>query len=386
MSGEIPRGLSYDDVLLEPAYSEVLPAQVSLGTRLSRNLELRIPVLSAAMDTVTEWEMAAHLGEAGGSGVIHRSLIPERQAEEVAKAVGGGSSFAGSAGTRVVGAAVAPSDYLARIPLLIEAGAAYIVMDTAHGDSLNVLRAVEEIKRRFSVELVAGNVATAGGARRLIDAGADAVKVGVGPGSICTTRVVAGVGVPQLTAVMSCAEEARRFGVPVIADGGIRFSGDIVKAIAAGADTVMLGNMLAGLPESPGRVFEQEGRLYKIYRGMGSEAAMREGGADRYQSSSAGAENRNGGRDNRPAGEREPVPEGVEGLVPVKGCLNDYLRQLLEGLRKGMGYCGAADLRGLQQEARFVQVTGAGLRESHVHDLAGMKGAANYERAFEPVS
>jgi IMP dehydrogenase len=363
MKIEMGEGLSYDDVLLEPAYSEVLPSEVSTRTRLTGTLELEIPVLSAAMDTVTGWEMAAAMADSGGSGVVHRNLSPEEQAEEVRLAVSMGG------GRPAVGAAVAPSDYDARIPLLMVAGASYVVMDTAHGDSADVLRAVERIKDRYRIPVVGGNVATAGGARRLIEAGADAVKVGVGPGSICTTRVVAGVGVPQLTAVINCAEECGAHRVPLIADGGIRYSGDIVKALAAGADTVMLGNMLAGLRETPGRVFEQEGRLYKVYRGMGSESAMADGGAERYQSTGGGA----------------AVPEGVEGIIPLKGALAGHLHQLVQGLRKGMGYLGAPDLTALRTGARFIRLTGAALRESHPHSLAGFKGAANYRQVYEEV-
>lgn len=366
MIRQIPQGLSYDDVLLEPAYSEILPSEVSTSARLTTGLKLDIPILSAAMDTVTESEMAAALGDAGGSGVIHRNMNAERQAAEVKKAKSL-ESTAGSGEGRIVGAAVAPTDFDLRIPLLIEAGVDYVVIDTAHGDSRNVLNTIREIKSRYDIQVIGGNVATAAGTKRLIEAGADAVKVGVGPGSICTTRIVAGIGVPQFTAVMNCAEEAGKYGVPVIADGGIRYSGDIVKAIAAGADSVMLGNLLAGLRETPGRVFEQDGRLYKFYRGMGSEGALKAGGADRYQS----------GKD------EVPVPEGVEGVVPVKGSLNDFIHQLVQGLRKGMGYCGTAKLKELQEYQQFVQLTGAGLRESHAHTLADIRGTINYSSMYE---
>lgn len=361
-----PQGLSYDDVLLEPSYSEVLPAEVSTGTELVAGLKLSIPVLSAAMDTVTEYEMAAALGDIGGAGVIHRNMPIAEQAEQVrlAKSIDVKDMVGGK---RVVGAAVAPVDYKSRMPLLCEAGVDFVVIDTAHGDSKNVLEAITSIKKGWNVPVVGGNVATAGGTRRLIDAGSDAVKVGVGPGSICTTRVVAGVGVPQFTAVMNCAGEAERDGIPVIADGGIRYSGDIVKAIAAGASSVMLGNLLAGIRETPGMVFEQEGQLYKQYRGMGSEGALKAGGADRYQTSKDGI----------------PVPEGVEGLVKVKGCLDDFIYQLVQGLRKGMGYCGCADIPALRRYHNFVQLTGAGLRESHAHTLVGMKNTTNYSHILE---
>jgi len=366
MISQFPRGLSYDDVLLEPAYSEVLPSEVSTQTFLTAGQRLSIPVLSAAMDTVTEYEMAVAMGNQGGTGVIHRNMTPSLQAEQVSLAKNAADSdFPGTG--RLVGAAVAPADFRVRMPLLLEAGVDFVVIDTAHGDSKNVLETISGIKKEYSIPVIGGNVATAGGTRRLIEAGADAVKVGVGPGSICTTRVVAGVGVPQLSAVMNCAAEARPHGIPVIADGGIRYSGDIVKAIAAGASSVMLGNLLAGLRETPGMVFEQDGQLYKKYRGMGSEGALKQGGADRYQT----------GKD------EIPVPEGVEGLVRVKGSLADFLYQLIQGLRKGMGYCGCGTIQELQNHHSFVQLTGAGLRESHAHTLVGVKNTANYNHILE---
>ncbi|MFW6360256.1 MAG: IMP dehydrogenase [Spirochaetota bacterium] len=374
MHQSIPTAISYDDVLLQPGYSEILPSQADTGSELCRGIQLEIPLLSAAMDTITEADMAVALGDAGGAGVIHRNMSPAQQAEQVERAKQApGASPGRPAGRtpaqRIVGAAVAPADYERRLPLLQESGVDFLVIDTAHGDSKSVIDTVKAIKQSCSIPVIAGNVATAGGTRRLIEAGADAVKVGVGPGSICTTRIVAGVGVPQLSAVLKCAEAAKPYGIPVIADGGIRYSGDIVKALAAGASTVMLGNLLSGYQEAPGEVFEQDGQLFKLYRGMGSEGAMKAGGADRYQDSSSqlGA----------------PVPEGVEGVVPVKGKVADFIHQLMQGLRKGMGYCGCPTVPELQEYARFVRLTPAGVRESHVHSLAGMKAAVNYAHTFK---
>ncbi|MDA3950191.1 MAG: IMP dehydrogenase, partial [Spirochaeta sp.] len=270
-----------------------------------------------------------------------------------------------SAGRLLVGAAVAPVDVDKRMPLLADARVDFVVVDTAHGDSANVVDAIRRIKHKFrSMTVVGGNVATGDATRRLIEAGADVVKVGVGPGSICTTRIVAGIGAPQLSAVMDAVDVARPLGVPVIADGGIKFSGDITKAIAAGAHAIMVGSLFAGLKEAPGKEFLFEGRIFKAYRGMGSEAAMKRGGADRY---------------NVAEGE-EPVPEGIEGRVPYKGELRPYLHQLVTGLRKGMGYCGVRTLGHLREYRNFVKITAAGLQESHVHDVVMVRQPANYSR------
>jgi IMP dehydrogenase len=269
------------------------------------------------------------------------------------------------AGRLVVGAAVSPQDYEVRIPLLLASKVDFVVLDTAHGDSRNVIEAVAGMKKRWpSLVVVGGNVATKEGTRHLIDAGADAVKVGVGPGSICTTRIVAGIGVPQFTAVLWCAEEAAKSGVPIIADGGIKYSGDVAKAIAAGATAVMIGNLFAGLKEAPGREVLYEGRIYKEYRGMGSMGALKDGSGDRYGI----------------AKDESPVPEGIEGRVPYKGELRTYLHQLVAGLRKGMGYCGCADIAALQHYRKFVRITSAGLKESHAHDVAIVQEAPNYSR------
>jgi len=477
---EIRETLSYDDVLLEPGYSAILPKDASVRSRLAGELYLNAPILSAAMDTVTESELAIALALQGGAGVIHRNLSPADQADQVASVkrflnwiiespvtveedrtirdvraimdrhrvtglpvIGPGGRLVGiitardlrfrreddalvrdamtrdpvvetgeptprsardkfdahrieklpvvdaegrlrglitvkdmekhelypdaatdASGRLVVGAAVSPQDFEVRLPLLQKARCDFVVLDTAHGDTRSVAEAVTAIKKRFGVLVVGGNVATAGGTRRLIEAGSDAVKVGIGPGSICTTRIVAGIGVPQFTAVLECAEEADRYGVPVIADGGIKFSGDITKAIGAGASTVMIGNLFAGLKEAPGAEVIYDGRIYKEYRGMGSMGAIRSGSGDRYQI----------------AKDETPVPEGIEGRVPYKGELRDYLRQLVAGLKKGMGYTGCVDIETLRTYRKFVRITGAGLRESHAHDVAITQEAPNYSR------
>jgi IMP dehydrogenase len=479
--------LTFDDVLLAPGYSEVLPADVDLRTRLAGNLYLNVPLLSAAMDTVTEARLAIAIARQGGIGVLHRNLSPADQAEEVDKVKRSEAGMIVSPITlnatntlaeaealmshyrisgvpiidednRLVGILtnrdirfVTPgpqpvSDYmtseglvtapvgttleqakqilhqhrieklplvdengrlkglitvkdimkkvdfplaatdengrllcaaaigvgekgLARLDALVTAGVDVAVIDTAHGHTALVLETVGEAKQRYPhLPLIAGNVATADGARALISAGADAVKVGIGAGSICTTRVISGAGMPQITAILECAAECRRHDVPCIADGGVKYSGDIVKALAVGADAVMLGSMFAGLEESPGEIILYEGRRYKIYRGMGSLGAMQGHGADRY------------GSGVRASGERDKlVPEGVEGQVPFKGRLSDAIYQLMGGLRAGMGYVGAADLAELRQKARFVRITNAGLYESHPHGVLITKEAPNYQ-------
>ena len=473
--------LSYDDVLLLPGYSDTLPKDCDVRTRLCAELFLNAPIISAAMDTVTEEKLAIAIALEGGSGVIHRNLSPEEQAAQVGNVkrylnwvidspvtvgedalvrdvkalmerrrvsgmpvlnadgllvgiitsrdlrfcrddglsvldvmtkdpvvvqgepstasarekfdkhrieklpvVDAGGRLTGlitvkdmekhdrfplaaldKAGRLVVGAAVSPQDYERRLPLLTAAKVDYVVLDTAHGDSKNVIDAIRGIKKRFGAPVIGGNVASKAGTRRLIEAGADAVKVGIGPGSICTTRIVAGVGVPQFTAVWDCAEEAAKSDVPVIADGGIKFSGDIAKAIGAGAGAVMIGNLFAGLKEAPGQQIIFDGRIYKEYRGMGSMGAISEGGGDRYQI----------GKD------ETPVPEGIEGRVPYKGELRDYLHQLVSGLRKGMGYCGCKTIGELRAYRKFIRITASGLRESHAHDVTITQEAPNYSRS-----
>jgi IMP dehydrogenase len=473
--------LSYDDVLLLPGYSDTLPKDCDVRSLLCRGVELNVPIISAAMDTVTEEKLAIAIALEGGAGVIHRNLLPEEQAQQVSnvkrhlnwiisspvtvtegalirdvKALrdkfrisgmpvlnrGGqlvgiitnrdlrfcqddsqavedvmtrnpvteqGEPSVSSArkkfdehrieklpvvnaegrltglitvkdmekharypraatdkgGQLIVGAAISPQDFAVRMPLLKSARVDFVVMDTAHGDSKNVMDAIRSIKEQYDIPVVGGNVATGEGARRLIAAGADAIKVGVGPGSICTTRVVAGVGVPQFTAVWDCAEEASKSGVPVIADGGVKFSGDITKAIGAGAGAVMIGNLFAGLKEAPGDEIIFDGRIYKEYRGMGSLGALNEGGGDRYQI----------GKD------ETPVPEGIEGRVPYKGEMRSYLHQLVSGLRKGMGYCGCKTIEELRAYRKFIRITAAGLRESHAHDVTITQEAPNYSRS-----
>ena len=480
--------LTFDDVLLTPGYSEVLPSEVDLKAHLADHLWLNIPVLSAAMDTVTEARMAIALARAGGIGVIHRNMSVETQAAEVDKVkrsqsgmivdpitlppdatlqqaeeimaryhisgvpiveedgrlvgiltnrdirfvedfsqkvrdymtseglvtaplgttleeaktilqrhrieklplISQGGILKGlitvkdiqkrmdypnaatdERGALLVAAAVGVGEDLEdRVSALVEAGVDVLVIDTAHGHSKGVIEGIERIKAICPDRpVIAGNVVTAEACRELIAAGADAVKVGVGAGSICTTRVISGAGMPQITAIANCAQVAREAGIPLIADGGIRYSGDIVKALAAGADTVMLGSLLAGLDESPGDVVIYEGRQFKDYRGMGSLGAMQGPARDRYGTDSPLS---------------KLVPEGIEGLVPYKGRLHDYIYQLMGGLRAGMGYVGAANLEELREKARFVKVTHAGLIESHPHDVIITKEAPNYQTQSSP--
>ncbi|OWV92226.1 IMP dehydrogenase [Rhizobium sp. R635] len=479
--------LTFDDVLLQPGHSEVMPGQTNIATRIARDFDLNIPILSSAMDTVTESRLAIAMAQAGGLGVIHRNLTPVEQAEEVRQVkkfesgmvvnpvtIGPEAKLAealslmklhGISGIpvveksgRLVGiltnrdvrfasdpeqkihelmtkdnlvtvkenveqqeakrllhshriekllvvdtegrcvglitvkdieksqlnpnaskdaqgrlrAAAAISvgdDGFERAERLIEAGVDLLVVDTAHGHSQRVLDAVTRVKKLSnSVRIMAGNVATYDGTRALIDAGADAVKVGIGPGSICTTRIVAGVGVPQLAAIMSAVQAAQDQGVPVIADGGIKFSGDLAKAIAAGASAVMIGSLLAGTDESPGEVYLYQGRSFKAYRGMGSVGAMARGSADRYFQAEV--------RDTL-----KLVPEGIEGQVPYKGPVSAVVHQLAGGLKAAMGYVGGKDLKDFQERATFVRISGAGLRESHAHDVTITRESPNYPGA-----
>jgi len=356
-------GLTYDDVLLLPDASEVVPSEVNTATRLTRNISLAIPLVSSAMDTVTESAMAIAMAKVGGIGIIHRNLPIEEQVTHVklVKNVG------------IAGAAVGVGDDgFARAKALIEAGVDVVVVDTAHGHHRAVLDAISRIKK-FSptTEIIGGNVATRAGAQALINAGADAVKVGVGPGSICTTRVVAGVGVPQITAILEASKACIKAGIPLIADGGLQYSGDIVKALVAGADCVMLGSLLAGCDESPGELVTIDGRKYKAYRGMGSLGAMQSRGEqksyskDRYMQDDVLSEDK-------------LVPEGIEGKVTYRGSLAHVVHQLVGGLRSGMGYAGAADIAYLRREGRLIQITAAGLQESHPHDVLDIADAPNY--------
>ncbi|OJT24282.1 IMP dehydrogenase [Archangium sp. Cb G35] len=481
LPSEVRLALTFDDVLLQPAESAILPKDADLTTRLTRNLRLNIPLLSAAMDTVTEARTAIAMAQEGGIGVIHKNMTPEQQALEVTKVkkfesgmvvdpitvepqvplaraielmrqynisgipVVQGRKLVGIVTSRDVrfvtdlgqkveavmtrklvtgreginqtdaqkllhehriekllivdeqfelrglitikdmekrrtrpnaakdakgrllcAAAIgASADREARIDALVKAGVDVIVIDTAHGHSKGVIDAVRDTRKNFrGFELIAGNVATAAATRALIEAGVDSVKVGIGPGSICTTRVVAGVGVPQLTAIDDCAREADKHGVPVIADGGIKYSGDIVKALAAGASTVMIGSLFAGTEEAPGEVILYQGRSYKSYRGMGSMGAMKQGAKDRYFQSDVEAV--------------KLVPEGIEGRVPYKGSLSMNIHQMLGGLRSGMGYVGCGTIEDLRTKAEFVRITSAGLKESHVHDVIITEEAPNY--------
>ena len=481
---DIRLGLTFDDVLLVPAASEVLPTDADTRTRVTRDIALNIPVLSSAMDTVTEADMAIVMAQLGGMGVLHRNLTVEEQVaavravkrfesgmvvnpititpqatladaqalmaanrisgipvveadgklvgiltnrdvrfaenpkqpvaelmtrdnlatvsvgvgqeearrllhqrriekllvvddayrcvglitvKDIEKAVTYPNATKDAAGRLRVAAATTVGDKgFARTEALIDAECDLVVIDTAHGHNRDVARAVERVKKLSnSVQVIAGNVATAEATRALIEAGADGIKVGIGPGSICTTRVVAGVGVPQLTAVMDCAEAGEKLGVPVIADGGLRTSGDLAKALAAGAATCMVGSLLAGTEEAPGETFLYQGRAYKSYRGMGSVGAMGRGSADRYFQGEV--------RD-----QLKLVPEGIEGQVPYKGPARDVIHQLVGGIKAAMGYTGAATIRDLQQRANFVRITGAGLKESHVHDVTITREAPNY--------
>jgi IMP dehydrogenase len=480
-------GITFDDVLLEPGYSDVVPKDTDVRTQLTRNVRINIPILSSPMDTVTESELAIALAQEGGIGIIHKNLsIPaqtrevdkvkrsengiitdpitlppddtvgharkimeehhisgvpitvngilkgiltrrdlkfldnnEQKLEEVMtkrnlvvapenttldtaeklltknkveklllvddefrlkglitiKDIDKTQKFPNAAkdarGRLKVGAAIGVRD-LERAASLIDAGVDVLVVDSAHGHSRNVIETVRELKKRHAIDVIAGNVATAEGARALVDAGADAVKTGIGPGSICTTRIVSGVGVPQLSAIAHVAKGLEGTGVPLIADGGIRFSGDITKALAAGAYSVMIGGLFAGLAESPGQLILYRGRSFKQYRGMGSLGAMMAGSADRYQQGGAGQPAPSNGK---------LVPEGVEGRVPFKGHLAPYVYQLVGGVRAGMGYCGCKTLDELRTKARFIQVTAASVQESHPHDIAITQEAPNYSTA-----
>jgi IMP dehydrogenase len=485
------QGLTYDDVLLEPAYSEVMPDQVDVSSNLTQRIRLNVPVVSSPMDTVTESEMAIAMAQEGGIGIIHKNMPIEQQSLEVDRVkrsehgvivdpvtlppeatvgeaarimdernIGGvpitkngvlkgiltrrdlrfleskdrpvsevmtkdklvtaseetslhdaqrillenkveklllvdesyqlkglitikdidknlryPRASKDSRGRLRVGAAVGVHDF-ERVARLIETGVDVLVVDSAHGHSRNIVETVREIKRKWDIDVIAGNVATMEGTRDLIRAGADAVKVGIGPGSICTTRIISGVGVPQLTAVAHAARAVKDTKVPLIADGGIRYSGDITKALAAGAHVVMLGGLLAGLAESPGEMILFQGRTFKRYRGMGSLGAMVNGSSERYRQSAPDGEGRTSSK---------LVPEGVEGRVPYKGPLHGLLYQLIGGLRAGMGYLGAANIDELRTKARFIQVSAASVRENHPHDIAITQEAPNYTAEHAPI-
>ena len=370
---DIRLGLTYDDLLLVPQKSEVVPAEVDTSAYLTPKIKLNIPLVSAAMDTVTESRLAIALARVGGIGMIHKNMSVEAQAEQVklvkeAEVGDNPKASLDSKGRLLVGAAVGVgANTMERVEALLQAGADVITVDSAHGHSKNILRVVAEMRGAYpDLQIIAGNIVTKEAAEDLIEAGANTVKVGIGPGSICTTRVVSGVGMPQASAVDEVATYCADKGVCVIADGGLKYSGDIVKALALGADTVMLGSLLAATLESPGEVHEEaNGKKFKTYVGMGSLAAMKRGSADRYfQKSTTSIE--------------KLVPEGIEAKVPYSGTVEEVAYQLVGGLKSGMGYCGAKDLMALRKNAHFVQITNAGLRESHPHDVDMTVAAPNY--------
>ena len=369
----IKEAYTFDDVLLVPAYSEVLPHQVDLKTKLSKNITLNIPIISAAMDTVTESAMATAMALEGGLGIIHKNLDIEAQAAEVIKVKNTPVDMKeypravfGKSGKLLTGAAIGVSaDLLDRVNALYNAGVDVVTMDSAHGHSKGIIDALKKVKQLFpDLEVIAGNIVTAQAAQDLVDAGADAVKIGVGPGAICTTRVVAGVGVPQLTAVNDVFEQLKGQNVGIIADGGIKYSGDIAKAIAVGAHSVMLGRLLAGTDEAPGDIVIKNGKKFKSYVGMGSMAAMQRGSKDRYFQHNKS--------------DKKLVPEGIEAIVDYKGSVHQIIFQLLGGLQAGMGYCGTKNIEALRSDARLVKISSAGLTESHPHDVLIAKNAPNY--------
>ncbi|MDP3993667.1 MAG: IMP dehydrogenase [bacterium] len=352
MLNNFPMGLTFDDVLLEPQESAVIRSEVDLSSFVTKKIKLQIPILAAAMDTVSEALMAIALGRLGGLAVLHRNCSVEEQLAMVRKV---------KKNKLLSSAAVGPGD-LQRALALDKAGIDIIVVDTAHAHNLRALKSAKEIKKSVRAQIVVGNIGTKEAAMELVKF-ADAIKVGVGPGSICTTRVVAGIGVPQLTAILNVVEVAKKKGIPVIADGGIRYSGDAVKALAAGAQAVMLGSMLAGTKEAPGRVIKYNGELVKAYRGMGSFGAMQGGrSTDRYFQKNA----------------KTYIPEGVEGITPYKGLVKDVVEQITGGMKSGMGYIGAKTIADMPKCARFIRITNAGLRESHPHTITINKKAPNY--------
>jgi IMP dehydrogenase len=369
----IKEAFTFDDLLLVPSYSKVVPIDTILHTRLTKKITLNIPVLSAAMDTVTEDEMAIALAKLGGLGVIHKNLSIDEQAEMVKKVKNttvlptDKDACLDSEGKLRVGAAVGVGhDTYDRVNKLYEAGVDIIAVDSAHGHSKGVIETIKQIRALFpNLDIIGGNVVTAQAAIDLIYAGASAIKVGVGPGSICTTRVVSGVGVPQLTAINDVYQVTKQYEIGIIADGGIKLSGDITKALAAGADCVMLGGLLAGTKETPGEVISLDGREVKSYIGMGSLTAMKKGSSDRYFQ---------GGVKEL----KKLVPEGIEATVPYKGEIKDVIHQMMGGLRSGMGYCGCETIHDLKEKAQFVKISNAGLKESHPHDVDNIKEAPNY--------
>lgn len=363
--------LTFDDVLLVPQYSEITPDMADVSTKLTNTFKMNVPFLSAAMDTVSEHKLVTALALAGGLGVIHKNMSIADQAKEVEMVKN--YEFDNEKNKRVlidkkgrlcVGAAIGvTADMMDRVHALMDAGVDVFVLDSAHGDSKNIINAIKNLRLEYpSMELIAGNVATYEGALDLMKAGASAVKVGMGPGSICTTRIIAGIGVPQLQAVMDCARASKEMNVPIIADGGIKYSGDVVKALAAGANTVMLGGLFATCEEAPGDIYESNGKKYRTYRGMGSIEAMAKGSTDRYFQT----------------GHKKFVAEGVQGIVEVKTTVEELVFQLIGGLKAGMGYCGSKDIPTLQEKGAFIKITNNALLESHPHDISIDKGEPNY--------
>ena len=363
--------LTFDDVLLVPQYSEITPDMADVSTKLTNTFKMNVPFLSAAMDTVSEHKLVTALALAGGLGVIHKNMSIADQAKEVEMVKN--YEFDNEKNKRVlidkkgrlcVGAAIGvTADMMDRVHALMDAGVDVFVLDSAHGDSKNIINALKNLRLEYpSMELIAGNVATYEGALDLMKAGASAVKVGMGPGSICTTRIIAGIGVPQLQAVMDCARASKEMNVPIIADGGIKYSGDVVKALAAGANTVMLGGLFATCEEAPGDIYESNGKKYRTYRGMGSIEAMAKGSTDRYFQT----------------GHKKFVAEGVQGIVEVKTTVEELVFQLIGGLKAGMGYCGSKDIPTLQEKGTFIKITNNALLESHPHDISIDKGEPNY--------
>lgn len=343
-------GLTFDDVLIVPNYTDLKREEIDISTHLTSDIELKLPFMSSPMDTVTTSSLAIALGKAGGLGVIHRNLTIESQIEEVRRA---------KKKIPLVAAAVGVGkDFQERMDVLNRAGVDVVVVDSAHGHSKYVLETTKYISDKYkNIVLIAGNVVTRRGTKALIEAGVDALRVGMGPGSICTTRIIAGIGMPQITAIMETATVAKQYGISVIADGGLRFSGDVIKALAAGGNMVMSGSLFAGTDEAPGETIVKNGKKYKSYRGMGSIAAMKQGSAARY------------GQEYRIGREKKLIAEGVEGLVLYQGPLENVINQLAGGLRTGMYYAGVKNIKDLQEKARFIRVSQASLRESHPHDI-----------------
>ena len=356
--GSIKESLTFDDVLLLPKYSDVLPSETHISLKLTKKISLKVPFLSSAMDTVTESEMAIALANAGGIGIIHRNLNIKNQTNELVKVKKKKLNVGAAIGTN--------TEDLERAKSLIDNGCDLIVIDTAHGHSKKVLNTLTKLKKKdFNVPICVGNIATGEAAKKLYNSGADIIKVGIGPGSICTTRMVAGIGVPQISAIMDVKKVLKNKSIKIISDGGIKFSGDIAKALAAGADAIMMGSIFAGTQESPGKKFKLKGKIYKTYRGMGSIGAMSSGSANRYFQKNF-------------KDKSKFVPEGVEGRVEFKGKVSEIIYQLKGGLRSSMGYIGAKNLKQISKNAKFIKITKAGFYESMVHNVDVVKNDSKY--------